>query len=203
MSAKCIVISAKCLVLSVWCALSAVAVGGDLRAPRADGVVLGGDLRAPRADGAAVASKPPSRARTPLERRRDGAVPGIVTYDFGKTASGERTHIYRIMGKGGAVLDLTDYGARAVRAYKPGVTGRLTETIGGPDSVIDYEKAGDLAEVYRMKPIRTPDMTGLVFTLETTNGVKKVTHTLDKANLWVEVREAGDGEAPQKVERRL
>ena len=124
---------------------------------------------APRADrpGRAVAPRPPQparRARPPLMRRREGAIPGIVTIPYGKTASGERTHIYRIMGQGGVVADFTDYGARLVRLYTPDATADLANILEGfKPSVIACEKAGDVADVWKMTPIRRPRATGLVF----------------------------------------
>ena len=112
-------------------------------------------------------SIPARRARPPLMRRREGAIPCIVTIPYGKTASGERTHIYRIMGQGGVVADFTDYGARLVRLYAPDETGDLANVIEGfRPSVIDCEKAGDLAEVWKMTPIRRPRATGLAFERE-------------------------------------
>ena len=110
--------------------------------------------------GRAVAPRPPR------ERRKEGNIPGIVTIPYGKTASGERTHIYRIMGQGGVVADFTDYGARLVRLYVPDATGDLKNIIEGfKPSVLDCEKAGELAEVWQMTPIRRPRATGLVFEL--------------------------------------
>lgn len=109
-------------------------------------------------------SIPARRARPPLMRRREGAIPGIVTIPYGKTASGERTHIYRIMGQGGVVADFTDYGARLLRLYAPDETGDLANIIDGfKPSVLDCEKAGDVADVWKMTPIRRPRATGLVF----------------------------------------
>ena len=126
----------------------------------------------------ANAAKPPRRARPPHERRKEGAIPGLVTIPFGKTASGERTHLYRIMGQGGAVLDFTDYGARLVRAYLPDTTGALADyAIGGRASVIDYEKAKETAPVYKMTPIRRPRATGLVFENES-----RIFYILDSDN---------------------
>ena len=111
-----------------------------------------------------VAATPARRARPPRERRREGNIPGIVTIPYGKTASGERTHIYRIMGQGGVVADFTDYGARLVRLYTPDATADLANILEGfKPSVLDCEKAGDLAEVWQMTPIRRPRATGLVF----------------------------------------
>ena len=126
---------------------------------------------APRAErdesGRTVAPRPPQparRARPPLMRRREGAIPGIVTIPYGKTASGERTHIYRIMGQGGVVADFTDYGARLVRLYTPDATADLANILEGfKPSVIACEKAGDVADVWKMTPIRRPRATGLVF----------------------------------------
>lgn len=150
-----------------------------------------------------TSTKDARRARPMRERRLSGEIPGLVTYDFGKTASGERTHLYRIMGQGGAVLDVTDYGAQAVRAYSPGKTGALTEILHGPDDVIGYEKAGNLQKVWKMTPIRRPQMTGLVFILdEGTNGVAKIVHTLDAKNHWTTETTRGTN-ATEKVERRL
>ena len=107
---------------------------------------------------------PARRARPPLMRRREGAIPGIVTIPYGKTASGERTHIYRIMGQGGVVADFTDYGARLVRLYTPDATADLANILEGfKPSVIACEKAGDVADVWKMTPIRRPRATGLIF----------------------------------------
>ena len=152
---------------------------------------------------AADAGKPARRARLPFERRKEHQFQGVVTYDFGKTASGEKTHIYRLMGKGGAVLDVTDFGARAVRAYSPGKSGALTDTIGGPNDVIDFEKAGVLEKVWTIFPVRRPDSTSLVFTLDAgTNGVSKIIHTLDSKNLWTTETTRGTN-ATIRSERKL
>ena len=135
------------------------------------------------------------RARPPRERRREGDVPGIVTIPYGKTASGERTHLYRIMGQGGVVADFTDYGARLVRLYTPDATADLANILEGfRPSVIDCEKAGDLAAVWTMTPIRRPRATGLVFELrpnrqaaepsnrQTVKPSNRVTYWLDASN---------------------
>lgn len=127
--------------------------------------------------------KGPSRARMPHEVRRKGAIPGIVTYSFGKTASGERTHLYRIMGQGGVVADFLDYGARLYRLYVPDATGALTDLIAdAKPSVVDYEKADDLGPVWSMRPIRQPRATGLVFESSNSNSHAKVTYWLDAQN---------------------
>jgi hypothetical protein len=145
-------------------AVAALAVVG-----RADPSAPGGSASAPAKPGgprSVAAATPARRARPPRERRKEGAIPGIVTIPYGKTASGERTHIYRIMGQGGVVADFTDYGARLVRLYAPDATGDLKNIIEGfKPSVIDCEKAGELADVWQMTPIRRPRATGLVFEL--------------------------------------
>ena len=117
---------------------------------------VGSALRADR--------KGPRRARMPFEqRKKEGKIPGLVTFSYGKTASGERTHVYRVMGQGGVVMDFTDYGARPIRCYVPDQSGDLVNVIKAPKTVIDCEKAGELAEVWKMTPIRRPGATGLVF----------------------------------------
>ena len=121
-----------------------------------------GRERTPDAPG--VSKKGPRRARMPFEqRKKEGKIPGLVTFSYGKTASGERTHVYRIMGQGGAVMDFTDYGAKPIRCYVPDPTGDLVNVIKAKANVIDCEKAGELAEVWKMTPIRRPGATGLVF----------------------------------------
>ena len=129
--------------------------------------------------------KGPRRARLPHEqRRKEGKIPGLVTFSYGKTASGERTHVYRIMGQGGAVMDFTDYGAKPIRCYVPDPTGDLVNVIKAKANVIDCEKAGELAEVWKMTPIRRPGVTGLVFEPQTTNSSVRVTYWLDAKNTW-------------------
>ena len=123
-----------------------------------------GRERTPAAPG--VSKKGPRRARMPFEqRKKEGKIPGLVTFSYGKTASGERTHVYRIMGQGGAVMDFTDYGAKPIRCYVPDPAGDLVNVIKAKANVIDCEKAGELAEVWKMTPIRRPGATGLVFEL--------------------------------------
>ena len=143
-----------------------------------------GRERTPAAPG--VSKKGPRRARMPFEqRKKEGKIPGLVTFSYGKTASGERTHVYRIMGQGGAVMDFTDYGAKPIRCYVPDPTGDLVNVIKAKANVIDCEKAGELAEVWKMTPIRRPGATGLVFEPQTTNSSVRVTYWLDAENRFV------------------
>ena len=127
------------------------------------------------------------RARSPRQRRMEGKIPGLVTIPYGKTASGKRTHIYRIMGPGGVVADFTDYGARLLRLYAPDATGELENILaGGKRSVIECEKSGDIAEVWKMTAVRRPRATGLIFEqqeVKGTNGApSKVVYWLDAGN---------------------
>lgn len=145
----------------------------------------------------APAAKPARRAILPHQRRREGDIPGLVTMPYGKTAAGQRTHLYRVMGQGGVVADFTDYGARLVRLYLPDATGDLGNVLEGfLPSVVDREKAGDVVPVWEMTPIRRPRATGLAFELPAlaTNGVPapRVTYWLDAENrLSVESAIAG------------
>lgn len=127
------------------------------------------------------------RARSPRQRRMEGKIPGLVTIPYGKTASGKRTHIYRIMGQGGVVADFTDYGARLLRLYAPDATGELENiVVGGKSSVIECEKSGDIAEVWKMTAVRRPRATGLIFEQEESKGTNatpsKVVYWLDACN---------------------
>jgi hypothetical protein len=127
------------------------------------------------------------RARSPRQRRMEGKIPGLVTIPYGKTASGKRTHIYRIMGQGGVVADFTDYGARLLRLYAPDATGELENIVaGGKSSVIECEKSGDIADVWKMTAVRRPRATGLIFEqqeVKGTNGApSKVVYWLDAGN---------------------
>ena len=185
-------------------AILLVAAWGGLRAGAADAQPAIGSPYAPgqiipaRADGAKEAegrpAKGPRRALLPHEsRRKDGAIPGLVVYPFGKTASGERTHLYRVMGAGGVVADFLDYGARLYRLYLPDATGVLSDAVSGARaSVVDYEKSGDVAPVWRMTPIRRPRATGVAFAREGTSAT--VVYWLDAQNRLTVESTLGEGE---------
>lgn len=193
----------KCV--SAWTILLVAAWGGPragaadaqpaIGSPYAPGQVIPASSESPRS-GAAEArpAKGPRRALLPHEsRRKDGAIPGLVVYPFGKTASGERTHLYRVMGAGGVVADFLDYGARLYRLYLPDATGALADAVSGARaSVVDYEKAGDVAPVWRMTPIRRPRATGVAFAREGTSA--KVVYWLDAQNRLTVESTLGEGE---------
>jgi hypothetical protein len=149
----------------------------DVMSPYAPGQIIPASektTKLPLAKVREVKDKAARRARSPRERRLEGQIPGIVKIPYGKTASGKRTNIYRIMGQGGVVADFTDYGARLLRVYAPDSTGDFKNIIdGAKTSVIDCEKSGDISEVWKMTPIRRPRATGIIFELET-NSVGRV-----------------------------
>ena len=58
---------------------------------------------------------------------------------FGKTKDGRETHLYRLNGAGGVIMDLTDFGARAVRIYTPDKFGNLADITLGFTDVSGYE----------------------------------------------------------------
>ena len=47
--------------------------------------------------------------------------------DFGTLSDGRQTHVYRLAGAGGLILDVSDYGGRVVRVYAPGRFGNLAD----------------------------------------------------------------------------
>lgn len=157
----------------------------DVMSPYAPGQIIPASektTKLPFAKVREVKDKAARRARSPRERRLEGQIPGLVKIPYGKTASGKRTNIYRIMGQGGVVADFTDYGARLLRVYAPDSTGDLKNIIdGAKTSVIDCEKSGDIAEVWKMTPIRRPRATGVIFELGT-NNVGRVIYWLDSKN---------------------
>ena len=91
-------------------------------------------------------------------------------------------------------MDFTDYGAKPIRCYVPDPTGDLVNVIKAKANVIDCEKSGELAEVWKMTPIRRPGATGLVFErgertkttekTERTNDAARVVYWLDAKNTW-------------------
>ena len=68
--------------------------------------------------------------------------PGIAARPFGKLATGEKAKIYRLQGKGGLVLDISDYGGRLVRCYAPDKFGNLADVTLGWNTVGEYEELG-------------------------------------------------------------
>lgn len=63
----------------------------------------------------------------------------ISVSPFGKTIDGRATKIYHLVGAGGVIMDITDYGARAVRIFTPDKNGQMTDITLGFDDVQNYE----------------------------------------------------------------
>jgi len=61
---------------------------------------------------------------------------------FGKLSDGRETHLWRITGAGGLILDVTDYGGRLVRCYVPDRHGNLADVTLGWNTAAEYEKFG-------------------------------------------------------------
>ena len=62
--------------------------------------------------------------------------------DFGKLSDGRETHIWRLSGIGGLVVDVSDYGGRIVRVYAPDRHGNLADVALGWNTAAEYEKYG-------------------------------------------------------------
>jgi aldose 1-epimerase len=61
---------------------------------------------------------------------------------FGKLADGREAKIWRLQGRGGLTLDVTDYGGRVVRVYAPDRYGNLADVTLGWNTPAEYEKYG-------------------------------------------------------------
>ena len=62
--------------------------------------------------------------------------------DFGKLSDGREAKVWRIVGEGGLVVDVTDYGGRIVRVYAPDRHGNLDDVALGWNTAAEYEKYG-------------------------------------------------------------
>ena len=61
---------------------------------------------------------------------------------FGKLSDGRETRIWRLTGRGGLILDVTDYGGRVVRCYAPDRYGNLADVTLGWNTAAEYERNG-------------------------------------------------------------
>lgn len=61
---------------------------------------------------------------------------------FGRLSDGRETKIWRVTGRGGLTLDVTDYGGRVVRCYAPDRYGNLADVTLGWNTVAEYEANG-------------------------------------------------------------
>ena len=66
----------------------------------------------------------------------------LCAADFGKLSDGRSTHVYRLSGAGGLILDVSDYGGRVVRLYAPDRFGNLADVTLGWNTAAEYEKFG-------------------------------------------------------------
>ena len=67
---------------------------------------------------------------------------GMRVRPFGKLADGTETHLYRLQGLGGLILDVSDYGGRLVRCYAPDKYGNLADVTLGWNTPGEYETLG-------------------------------------------------------------
>lgn len=68
--------------------------------------------------------------------------PSVTSSVFGKTADGQVVHQFRIVGAGGVVMDVVEYGARIRTLFLPDRTGRLDDVTLGCNDVAGYEADG-------------------------------------------------------------
>ena len=61
---------------------------------------------------------------------------------FGKLSDGRETKVWRLVGGGGLILDVTDYGGRVVRCYVPDRYGNLADVTLGWNTAAEYERNG-------------------------------------------------------------
>ncbi len=81
------------------------------------------------------AMKQGRRAMPPAAQSARGKV-------FGRLSNGQEAKIWRLTGRGGLILDVTDYGGRLVRAYAPDKFGNLADVTLGWNTPQEYEKYG-------------------------------------------------------------
>lgn len=60
---------------------------------------------------------------------------------FGSLHNGQAASLYTLVGKGGLVAKISDYGATLVSLLAPDKDGRLCDVVGGYDSLYDYVHA--------------------------------------------------------------
>ena len=101
---------------------------------------------APSAKADAAQQKTGTRRLTRRPRRPDMPHRMGMAYStvrpFGKLSTGETAMLYRIQGRGGLILDVTDYGGRLVRCYVPDKYGNLADVTLGWNTPEEYEKFG-------------------------------------------------------------
>ena len=116
------------------CLIMAAAVLAD--APKAETAKAGPEQR-PQVLRQRRAQRMP-REMMERMRSRNSARP----VEFGKLSDGRKAKIWRIQGRGGLILDVSDYGGRLVRAYAPDRYGNLADVTLGWNTPAEYEKYG-------------------------------------------------------------
>jgi len=105
---------------------------------------------APAAPNAARPAKPLPQDRGQVRRARPNRMEGLRRAQmmrgdvkpFGKLANGQETKLYRLRGRGGLILDVTDFGGRLVRCYAPDRYGNLADVTLGWNTPAEYEQLG-------------------------------------------------------------
>ena len=67
---------------------------------------------------------------------------GDMPKPFGRLSDGRETHVWRVTGADGMILDVTDYGGRVVRCYVPDRHGNLADVTLGWNTAAEYEANG-------------------------------------------------------------
>ena len=131
----------RTLLISMCAALAACVGAAQQEAPAAAAAPA---PAAPAVSGAPVkivtAKRQPSRARRAPRGVRAGVRP--QARPFGTLKTGETARLYRIQGRGGLVIEVSDYGGRLVRCYAPDKFGNLADVTLGWNTVGEYETLG-------------------------------------------------------------
>ena len=122
-------------ILFAGCALMAAVVLADT--PKGEPVAPERVKRQPQT----LRHKRPQRmAHGMKERMRSRGF--VRPVNFGKLSDGREAKIWRIQGRGGLILDVSDYGGRLVRCYAPDRYGNLADVTLGWNTPAEYEKYG-------------------------------------------------------------
>ena len=122
-------------ILFAGCALMAAVVLADT--PKGEPVAPESVKRQPQT----LRHKRPQRmAHGMKERMRSRGF--VRPVNFGKLSDGREAKIWRIQGRGGLILDVSDYGGRLVRCYAPDRYGNLADVTLGWNTPAEYEKYG-------------------------------------------------------------
>ena len=96
---------------------------------------------APASAAPATAAAPAARAPRAHASRALGSQ-SVTVRPFGTLKDGTKTNLYRIQGKGGLVIEVSDFGGRLVRCYAPDKFGNLADVTLGWNTPGEYEDLG-------------------------------------------------------------